>query len=73
MALRQRQFGMIFAPQPQGLQDSTRRFNAGSSWNLAATDTVAGNTSGRRQQAESVEDWSHQLTLAPQELSYLGP
>jgi hypothetical protein len=31
--------------------------------NLAATDTVAGNTSGRRQQAEWVEDWSHQLTL----------
>jgi hypothetical protein len=30
---------------------------------LAATDTVAGNTSGRRQQAEKVEDWSHQPTL----------
>jgi len=26
-------------------------------------DTVAGNTSGRRQQAERPEDWSHHLTL----------
>ena len=41
------------------------RQSAVGRWSLAATDTLlrAGNTSGRRQQAGRVEDWSHQLTL----------